>query len=112
MFVPLFLDMKKITISNRQFRKVIYESQIMRITIMSIKPNQEIGDEIHTTEDQFIKIESGEGHIILPDLDETGDIYKGESVIIPKFTRHNIKNLGNKPLKLYSIYSKVFNPYQ
>jgi len=112
MFPPLFLDMKKEVLSNKRFRKVIYESRIMRIMVMSLKPNQEIGEEIHTTEDTFIKVEKGNGLLILPDIEKQQEVGKGEAVIIPKETRHNFKNVGDTPLKLYIIYAKVFNPYE
>lgn len=31
-------------------------------------------------------------------------------VIIPKGVWHNIKNIGDKPMKLYSIYAPVEHP--
>lgn len=112
MFPPLFLDIHRETLSNKRFRKVIYESKIMKITIMSLKPDEQIGLEFHSDEDQFIKVEKGLGLLILPDIEKEQEVGKGQSVIIPKETRHNFKNIGNKPLKLYSIYAKVFNQYE
>jgi len=112
MFPPLFLDIHKETLSNKRFRKVIYESRIMKITVMSIKPDEAIGEEFHSDEDQFIKVEKGNGLLLLPDIEKQQEVGKGQSVIIPKETRHNFKNVGDDPLKLYSIYAKVFNPYE
>ena len=112
MFPPLFLDIHKKVLSNKRFKKVIYESRIMRIMVMSIKPDEAIGEEFHSDEDQFIKVESGNGLLILSDINLEQEVGKGQSVIIPKETRHNFKNVGDKPLKLYSIYAKVFNPYE
>jgi mannose-6-phosphate isomerase-like protein (cupin superfamily) len=110
MFPPLFLDIHKEAQKNKKFRSVIYESNIMRVVVMSLKKDQEIGEEIHNNEDQFIKVEKGIGMLILEN-DKTQEINKGQSVIIPKGTYHNFRNIGEKPLKIYSIYAKVFNPY-
>lgn len=110
MFPPLFLDIHKEAQQNKKFRSVIYESNIMRVVVMSLKKDQEIGEELHTDEDQFIKVEKGNGLLILEN-DTTQEVNKGQSIIIPKGNPHNFRNVGETPLKLYSIYAKVFNPY-
>lgn len=110
MFPPLHLDIDKLALSNKKFRKTVYETNLMRITVMSIKPKKDIGTELHQDEDQFIKVVKGtcevrydDGFFILS---------KGESIIIPKDTTHNVINLSDtKPLKIYSIYAKTLNPY-
>lgn len=69
---------------------------------MSLKPGEEIGTETHGV-DQFFRFESGSGQVIVGQA--TYDVTNGSAVIIPGGTKHNIKNTGKVPLKLYSIYS-------
>ena len=69
---------------------------------MSLKPGEDIGDEVHGV-DQFFRFESGTGEAII-----NGNRYPvkdGSSIIVPANAKHNIKNTGNEDLKLYSIYS-------
>lgn len=109
MFPPLFLNIDNEAQQNKKFRKVIYESKIMRVVVMTLKKDQEIGDEMHTDEDQFLKVKKGLGIVILDNCEQ--ELNKGDAIIIPKGTIHNFRNIGDTPLKMYSIYSKVYNPY-
>jgi mannose-6-phosphate isomerase-like protein (cupin superfamily) len=69
---------------------------------MNIHPGDEIGDEIHNL-DQFFRIESGNGKIVL-DGKET-EVSDGDVIIVPSGTKHNVINVGKENLKLYTIYS-------
>lgn len=70
---------------------------------MSIEPGGEIGIEIHEIVDQFIRIEQGEGKVIM-DGQET-PIKDSDAFIVPAGTKHNVINTGTGPLKLYTLYS-------
>jgi mannose-6-phosphate isomerase-like protein (cupin superfamily) len=71
---------------------------------MTLKPNEEIGMETHTDNDQFFRFEEGEGKAI---IDGNEYILVAEDVIIiPAGAEHNIINTSDSaPLKLYTIYS-------
>ena len=103
-----YQDIENTTIKNNNYRKVEYTHPGgMQMVLMSIKPNEEIGMEVHKEHDQFIRIEKGQG---LAQIKENGKLvdYKlkdGIAIIIPSGTHHNIINTGKKPLKLYSIYT-------
>lgn len=96
-------NIEKETLNNNQFRKIIYTATKQQLVLMSLKSGQEIGSEVHSNTDQFIRIEKGQGKIITDKI--TKKLYDGIAIIIPAGTRHNIINTGNDDLKLYTIYS-------
>lgn len=92
------------SVENVNFRKVLYTGEHSQLVLMSLLPNEEIGLEIHTENDQFFRIEKGEGKCIID-----GNEYKladGDAVVVPSGAKHNIINTSaTEPLKLYTIYS-------
>lgn len=98
------IAIEKSTIENTNFRKVLYTSRHSQLVLMSLKPKEEIGEEIHVDNDQFFRFESGRGKCIID-----GNEYKiqdGDAVIIPAGANHNIINTDSeKELKMYTIYS-------
>jgi mannose-6-phosphate isomerase-like protein (cupin superfamily) len=102
-------DIEKDTLKNKNYRKVVSTQANIQLVLMSLKPKEEIGNEIHKNIDQFFRIEKGKAKAIITD-NITKEIkeYKlkdGSVIIIPKGTYHNIINVGKKDLKLYTIYS-------
>ncbi len=95
-------DIEKETEDNDNFRKVLYTARNSQLVVMSINPGEEIGEEIHDL-DQFIRIEDGKGKVILNDIEH--EIKDDYGVVIPAGVKHNVVNNGDKPLKLYTIYS-------
>lgn len=97
-------DLEKLTQRNRDFRHVISTTQYQQLVLMSIEPLDEIGTEVHSDVDQFIRVEKGKGLAILND--QVYRLRDGMAVIISAGTRHNIiNNSRTQPLKLYTIYS-------
>jgi mannose-6-phosphate isomerase-like protein (cupin superfamily) len=97
-------NIESATIENNNFRKVLYTSAHSQLVLMSLKPNQEIGEEIHSENDQFFRFESGHGKCII-DGNEYA-IKDGDAVVIPAGAKHNIINTdATKELKMYTIYS-------
>jgi mannose-6-phosphate isomerase-like protein (cupin superfamily) len=95
-------DIEKIARSNQNFRQVLYTAKYCQVVVMSLKPNEEIGMEVHRL-DQFFRIESGNGEAILDGVKT--DIREGFAILVPAGTNHNIINSGVGPMKLYTIYS-------
>lgn len=96
-------NIEDITIENDNFRKVLYTSKHSQLVVMSIKPGEDIGEEIHNL-DQFIRCEAGIGKAVLDNVEH--DISDGFAVIVPAGTKHNIVNTSSDTdLKLYTIYS-------
>jgi mannose-6-phosphate isomerase-like protein (cupin superfamily) len=91
------------TLANNNFRKVLYTSEHGQVVVMSLLPNEEIGMEVHEYTDQFFRVDSGEGKVIMSG--EESVISDGFAVVVPAGTEHNVINTSaDKPLKLYTIY--------
>lgn len=96
------IDLEKTTNSNTNFRQVLYTAKNCQLVIMSLKAGEQIGEETHHL-DQFIKVEKGQGVVIL-----NGDerlVEDGYGVVIPAGVMHNVINTGSEDLKIYSLYS-------
>lgn len=94
---------ENLTLQNDNFRKVLYTAKNCQLVLMSLKPSEEIGEEVHTL-DQFFRIEKGTGKAILDDIEH--EFSDGFAIIVPAGTNHNIINTSSEePLKLYTIYS-------
>ena len=95
-------DIESISIENEDFRRVLYTAQHCQLVVMALKPQEEIGAEVHTL-DQFFRVEEGNGEAIL-DGERTA-IQAGFAIVVPAGANHNIINTGSAPLKLYTLYS-------
>lgn len=90
------------TLSNENFRKVLYTSGHIQLVLMSLKPGEEIGEEIHENNDQFFRFESGIGKCT---IDENNyHVTAGEAIVVPAGARHNVINTGTQAFKMYTIY--------
>lgn len=96
-------NIEKDTISNNNFRKVLYTGKNLQLVLMSLKPGEEIGVETHSTIDQFFRIDAGNGKSIINDVEN--NLKDGDCIIIPAGSKHNIINNGKVILKLYTLYS-------
>lgn len=101
-------DLNKLTIDNSKFRNIIYTSNVMQLVLMSIKPGEEIKEEVHDTVDQFIRVELGECDVTVGD--EVHSLKQGDFIIIPKNNKHRVQNTGQESLKLYTIYAPREHP--
>ena len=95
-------DIERQTLDNGDFRRVLYTGHHLQLVLMSLPPGCDIGAEVHEDRDQFFRFEEGSGQV---DIDEnTYDVTDGSGVIVPAGARHNVRNTGGAPLKLYTIY--------
>jgi mannose-6-phosphate isomerase-like protein (cupin superfamily) len=102
---PWVGNIEKETLDNENFRKVIHTGDHEQLVFMSLKPKEDIGDEVHPETDQFIRVESGKGKIIFNE-EETRKLNSGDATIITAGNYHNIINTSDKkPLKLYTVYA-------
>lgn len=102
-------DIEAETLSNTNFRKVLFTGAHSQLVVMTLQANEDIGMEVHESVDQFFRFESGEGKAI---LDGEEVVFKAnDAVIVPAGTNHNIINTSaTEPLKLYTIYSPANHP--
>jgi len=97
-------QIEKETIENTHFRRVVYTSHRLQLVLMSLKPGEEIGMEVHKDNDQFFRFEGGEGKCIIDGRENR--ISDGDVIIVPAGAEHNIINTGmNTDLKMYTLYS-------
>lgn len=91
---------------NKQFRRSLYKSKNMELTVMNIPVDGDIGMEVHRDEDQFIRIEKGKAIVQINKKNSKNyDVKTGDAVVIPQGKWHNIINTGSVPLKLSVIYA-------
>ena len=90
------------TLANDTFRTVLYTGSYMQLVVMSVPVGEEIGIETHG-QDQFIRVEAGEGKAVLDGKEHA--LEDGVAVVVPAGTEHNIINTGDTALKLYTIYA-------
>ena len=95
-------DIEDITVRNEDFRQVLYTAKNCQLVVMSLKPKEEIGMEVHKL-DQFFRVEEGAGEAVLDGVQTA--IQAGFAVLVPAGTNHNIINSGSVPMKLYTLYS-------
>lgn len=92
------------TLANSFFRQVIHTSQHMQLVLMALKPNEDIGMEVHEIVDQFLRVEKGNGKVILNGEEHL--VKDGDVIIVPAGTSHNLINTSaTDELKLYTIYA-------
>jgi mannose-6-phosphate isomerase-like protein (cupin superfamily) len=112
---PLIVNIERAARANPYYRTALWTGNHLQVTLMSIKAGGDIGLEMHPNLDQFIQIESGHAYIKMGNRRESMKYRKratgGYAVIIPAGTWHNIINIGNTPLKLYSVYAPVQHPF-
>lgn len=97
-------NIEKITLKNEYFRQVLFTGEFTQLVVMSLLPSQEIGVETHKNVDQFFRIESGEGKVIMNGQEQ--QFKAGDAFVVPSGTEHNVINAStDAPLKLYTLYS-------
>jgi mannose-6-phosphate isomerase-like protein (cupin superfamily) len=107
-------DIEKATLDNTNFRTVLWTGEHTQLTVMRLAAGEDIGLESHPEHDQFIRIEAGEGRVELgpseDQVDETHEVAADWAIIVPAGTWHNVVNIGDGELKLYSLYSPPEHP--
>ncbi|MEX0650886.1 MAG: cupin domain-containing protein [Actinomycetota bacterium] len=102
-------DINKLTLGNTNFRAVTYTGEHTQLTLMRLGPGEEIGWERHGHLDQFLRLEQGRARVEFgrteDAVDETHEVEDDWAFIVPAGVWHNVVNIGDDDVKLYSIYS-------
>lgn len=97
------------TLSNDDYRRVMFTGEFTQLVLMTIQPGDEIGREKHEGHDQFIRIESGTGEVLMDG--KVQPISDGSAFVIPSGVEHNVTNTSSdEPLRLYTLYSPPEHP--
>ena len=112
---PFVFNIDHATKMNENFRTTLWTGKHMQLTLMSVPVCGEIGVEMHSEVDQFIRVENGHAKVFMGSgrnaLCEESTVDCNSAIIIPAGTWHNIVNVGNCPLKLYSLYAPPNHPF-
>ena len=96
-------NIEQLTTGNMHFRRVVYTGKHLQLVLMTLKPGEEIGAEVHEGHDQFFRVESGTGEVIIDG--DRRSIADDDAIIVPAGARHNVVNTGSEPLQLYTLYA-------
>ncbi|MFT4186325.1 MAG: cupin domain-containing protein [Micrococcaceae bacterium] len=106
---PYVVNIEKETLENENYRTTIWTGKNLQLTVMSIQPGHDIGLEVHEDHDQFLRVEAGKGRVQMgpaeKELDFDKEAVDDDVIFVPAGSWHNVTNVGDKPLKVYSIYS-------
>jgi mannose-6-phosphate isomerase-like protein (cupin superfamily) len=112
---PFVVDIEELTLANENFRTAVWTGEYFQMTLMTIPVGGEVGLEVHPDTDQFLRLEQGEAKVLMgrakDKLDQEWSAEDDWAIIVPAGTWHNILNVGQKPLKLYSIYAPPHHPH-
>jgi mannose-6-phosphate isomerase-like protein (cupin superfamily) len=95
-------NIEGVTEDNHDFRHVLYTGHHLQLVLMALQPGQDIGSETHAAHDQFFRIEKGRGEIVIDGT--TTPVKDGDGIIVPAGALHNLRNTGDKALRLYTLY--------
>lgn len=95
-------DIERLTEDNQDYRRVLYTGRNLQLVLMALQPGEEIGEEVHDDRDQFFRVEAGEGELVIDGA--THRVAADFAMIVPAGARHNVRNVGSSPLKLYTLY--------
>ncbi|MET3860666.1 mannose-6-phosphate isomerase-like protein (cupin superfamily) [Dietzia sp. 2505] len=106
---PYVVNIEDATLANSNYRTTLWTGKHLQMTVMAIAPGDDIGLEVHEDHDQFLRVEQGRGRVQMgPASDrlefdeEVGDDWV---ILVPAGSWHNVTNIGDEPLKVYSIYA-------
>ncbi|MBO8164530.1 MAG: cupin domain-containing protein [Brevibacillus sp.] len=112
---PFVVNIDQATRQNNTFRTALWTGKYLQVTLMSIDVGDDIGLEVHPRTDQFIRVEEGQGLVLMGDckdkLDFEQRVYDDYAIMIPAGKWHNVINTGSKPLKVYAIYAPPEHPF-
>jgi mannose-6-phosphate isomerase-like protein (cupin superfamily) len=108
--MPAFhTNIEQDTLKNSNFRQVIFTGKFCQLVLMTLKPGEDIGMEVHDRVDQFFRFESGQGKAIVDDKEF--ELKDGTALVIVAGSKHNIINTSQtEELKLYTLYSPANHP--
>lgn len=99
-------NIEELSKANQNFRTVLYSSDKLQLVLMSLKPGEEIGSEMHDDTDQFFRIETGTGIVVINGVSRSYE--DGTSIQVPRGNQHNV--IAATETKLYTLYSPPHHP--
>ncbi len=111
---PWVVDIEKLATSNQNFRTTWWTGKQLQMTVMALKPGEDIGLEMHEKGDQFIRVEQGKARVQMGptkrNLNYDKTVANDWAIFIPEGYWHNITNTGKNMLKVYVLYAPPEHP--
>jgi mannose-6-phosphate isomerase-like protein (cupin superfamily) len=112
---PHVVDIEQATVENADYRQTLWTGSNLQVTVMAIAPGDDIGLEVHHDHDQFLRVEAGCGRVQMgpaeDDLSFDREVEDDWAILVPAGSWHNVTNIGDEPLKVYSIYAPPEHPH-
>jgi mannose-6-phosphate isomerase-like protein (cupin superfamily) len=106
---PYVVDIEHATLSNENYRTTLWTGEHLQMTVMNIDVGGDIGLEVHSHGDQFLRVEAGKARVQMgpseDDLPYERDVEDDWVILVPAGTWHNVVNIGDVPLKVYALYA-------
>jgi mannose-6-phosphate isomerase-like protein (cupin superfamily) len=99
----LAVEIERLARENDDFRREVATADHSQVVLMTIPPGEEIGEEVHEGIDQLLVFVDGEAEAIV--AGEASAVGAGRAVVVPAGTRHNFRNTGSSPLRLWTVYA-------
>jgi mannose-6-phosphate isomerase-like protein (cupin superfamily) len=96
-------NIEDLTDRNGDFRRVIHTGSHIQLVLMTLRPGEDLGDEVHEDTDQFFRFEEGRGEVVVDG--DASPIESGMAIVVPAGARHNLRNTGHGPLRFYTLYA-------
>lgn len=90
------------------FRREVVTGEHSQVVLMTVPPGGEIGEEVHGHVDQTLVFVEGEGEAILEG--EVSPVRANSLTFVPAGTKHNFRNTGSGPLRLFTVYAPPEHP--
>ena len=102
MIEPYATDLKHAAKQNKFFRKVLFTGVHSQLVLMTLRPFEEIGVEVHEVDQVLYAIE-GEGEAFVDGI--RYEFEKDCVLCVPAGSQHNVVNTGDEVLRLFTIYA-------
>ena len=101
-------DIAALARGNEDFRRVVKTGEHSQVVLMTIQPGSEIGEEVHEDVDQVLVFVEGRGEAVIEG--DASPVGPGQLAFVAAGTRHNFRNTGDAPLKLWTVYAPPEHP--
>jgi len=100
-------NIEKDTVNNENFRKVLFTGKYMQLVLMALQPNEDIGEEVHDSIDQFFRVDEGSGKVVIDSKEY--ELKNGSAFIVPAGSKHNVI-ASDDGMKVYTVYTPPNHP--
>lgn len=112
---PFVVNIDRAAELNTKYRTTLWTGNDLQLLLTAIPVNSDRGVQMHPSADEYTRVESGEA-LIQMGSDKGSLTYQARmngnyAVVIPAGTWHNFINIGDVPLKMFSIFSNPIVPY-